>query len=292
MSQQPLTGAQAAKNSYSTFPSDTAPSPPTPVDTATTARHTGEEPTGVDDDGDRRGLLARLWFRISFRITTTVISINSFFTPEYYISTARTPEPSCHPRSILARPIFLSYRKPETGLYYKGRDDVLVVLFWILLLFEAKAGAFRWVWIPLARRLDLSEGDDTDRFLLRFAEQTHGCLCAICTFCISFYLMQRSSYRNFKTKSFWTDYPHELMRGLEKLFYLTQIAFSIQRTFSFFQEVKRDGEWFTLLLVHLITVLLLSSSYAFNWTPMGIAILCTMSISEIILPVPFHLLFL
>jgi hypothetical protein len=41
-----------------------------------------------------------------------------------HLSTDLTPHPSFHFKSIPARFLFLSFRQPGTGLYYKGRECV------------------------------------------------------------------------------------------------------------------------------------------------------------------------
>lgn len=61
----------------------------------------------------------------------------------------------------------ISYHKPATDLYGKGKDDMYFVTFWIVMFTFLRATAMDYIFTPLARRGGIS----TKRGLTRFAEQ-------------------------------------------------------------------------------------------------------------------------
>lgn len=70
-------------------------------------------------------------------------------------------------RSTTTKMFRISYHKPETDLYGKGKDDIYFVTFWIVMFTFLRATAMDYIFTPLARRGGIS----TKRGLTRFAEQ-------------------------------------------------------------------------------------------------------------------------
>ena len=54
----------------------------------------------------------------------SILVANALVDRGVHLSTDLTPDPSFHFKSIPARFLFLSFRQPGTGLYYKGREYV------------------------------------------------------------------------------------------------------------------------------------------------------------------------
>ncbi|KAM0746428.1 hypothetical protein T439DRAFT_369078 [Meredithblackwellia eburnea MCA 4105] len=274
MPQQLREDSQAASN-YNTF---TAEAPPA-LGGSSSTEETGDA-LPVGGGGGATGLVT-MFKGFLPRILEGAIRILS---NQSYLSTERTYRPSLHLRSILLRPVLLSYRDPETNLYFQGRDDWMVVVLWFIILFWGRGAAVCWVWVPLAKRLNVSPTSESET--IEWARAAHSLLCAFVSFNVSIYLLQTSSCRNFRTKSFWTGYPHTPIKGIEKLFYLMQIAFWIQRTSSFLTEEGIRNLQFVRVqqITYLIAVFLLVSSYATNWTQPGISLLCSMGVVDIFLP--------
>lgn len=59
---------------------------------------------------------------LSATVLAVILAGNLLNPPEYHLSTDLTPSPSWHLRSPFSRFLFLSFRKPDTQLYYKGRE--------------------------------------------------------------------------------------------------------------------------------------------------------------------------
>lgn len=88
----------------------------------------------------------------------------------------------------------------------------------------------------------------------------------------------------FDTSHFWKGYPHVKMSYIFKWYYLVQFAFWVQQIFVINIE-KRRKDFSEMLAHHMITISLMLSSYLFNLTRIGNAVLCIMDFADILLPV-------
>ncbi|KAK4333005.1 TLC domain-domain containing protein [Rhodotorula toruloides] len=177
--------------------------------------------------------------------------------PEYHLSTDLTPSPSWHLRSPFSRFLFLSFRKPDTQLYYKGRDDAFLIAWWVIAFCFLREAMMRWVFVPVAK---IKGG----RSLITYINQT-------------------SPYRSLNTLHFWKGYPHDALPALTKWYYLVQTAFYIQQMIVINLEARRK-DYYQMFAHHIITSLLMMFSYVLNWTRIGNTILCTMDLVDIFLP--------
>lgn len=88
----------------------------------------------------------------------------------------------------------------------------------------------------------------------------------------------------FNTSQYWINYPHALISGNMKRYYLMQLAFWFQQLYSLHTE-KRRKDHLAMLSHHIITITLVGSSYYCNATRVGNAVLCCMDLSDIFLSV-------
>ena len=85
-------------------------------------------------------------------------------------SDLRSPPQSLEPTwhvSGVGKFVYLSYRDPKTGLCLKGPDDFYLVVCWIFVWLAARVFSMRSVFVPLARRLRITDPKEA----MRFAEQ-------------------------------------------------------------------------------------------------------------------------
>ncbi|GAA6003147.1 hypothetical protein JCM10207_001771 [Rhodosporidiobolus poonsookiae] len=198
--------------------------------------------------------------------------------PEYLESTALTPSPSFHLRNPFSRFLLLSFRKPGTSLYYKGRDDAFFIAWWVIAFGFIRDALMRWMFVPIARLC----GIRSKRELARFAEQGWQlCYCSI-SFSIGLYINQTSEYRNLNTLYFWKGYPHDELPALTKWYYLVYTAFWIHQIITINLEARRR-DYYQMFTHHIITFALMAFSYVLNWTRIGNTILCTMDLCDIFL---------
>ncbi|POY74314.1 hypothetical protein BMF94_2508 [Rhodotorula taiwanensis] len=231
------------------------------------------EPETVVDFVLRRQL------ELSGGILAAIVVANAFTNPDLHVSTDLTPDPAFHFRSIPARFLHLSFRQPGTDLYFKGRDDGFLIAWWVIAFCFLREATMRWGLRPLARW----SGIRSSRAVVRFAEQGWLLVYYSFSWSIGIYINQTSPYRNLNTSEFFKGYPHIALTALTKWYYLVQTAFYLQQILVINLEARRK-DYYQMFAHHIITSLLMMSSYVLNWTRIGSAILCTMDLVDITLP--------
>lgn len=118
---------------------------------------------------------------------------------------------------------------------------------------------------------------------VRFAEQ--GWVFVYHTFywAVGMYLMYNSPTWYYRTKTFWEDYPHLEMGSMLKWYYMSQAGFWISQLWVVQTETKRKDH-LEMVLHHLVTCALITSSYVFNFTRIGTAVFVMMYTVDIFLP--------
>ncbi|SGY40242.1 BQ5605_C003g02340 [Microbotryum silenes-dioicae] len=217
---------------------------------------------------------------ISLSVIVVVLAVNAASTAELFLSTRWTPAPSYHLRNPFSRFLYLSFRLPDSDLYYKGRDDAYFIAWWVLVFWFLREALMRWVLAPFARRRGIKE----ERNVVRFAEQGWSVFYYVIFWSLGLYIMQTSPYAWLNTREFYVGYPHIAISGLTKFYYLAQTAFWVQQIIVINLEAKRK-DYYQMFTHHIITTLLMMLSYIQNWTRIGTAILCTMDVADILLSV-------
>ncbi|KDE03729.1 hypothetical protein MVLG_05799 [Microbotryum lychnidis-dioicae p1A1 Lamole] len=215
---------------------------------------------------------------ISLSVIVVVLAVNAASTAELFLSTRWTPAPSYHLRNPFSRFLYLSFRLPDSDLYYKGRDDAYFIAWWVLVFWFLREALMRWVLAPFARRRGIKE----ERNVVRFAEQGWSVFYYVIFWSLGLYIMQTSPYAWLNTREFYVGYPHIAISGLTKFYYLAQTAFWVQQIIVINLEAKRK-DYYQMFTHHIITTLLMMLSYIQNWTRIGTAILCTMDVADILL---------
>ncbi len=85
-------------------------------------------------------------------------------------------------------------------------------------------------------------------------------------------------------RELWTDWPNREVTGLVKAYFLGQWAFWLQQVLVIHIEERRKDHW-QMLTHHFITITLMTASYYYHHTRVGILILVLMDIVDIFLPV-------
>lgn len=84
----------------------------------------------------------------------------------------------------------------------------------------------------------------------------------------------------------WTGWPNREMDGLSKWYYLVQFAFWLQQILVVNIEERRK-DYTQMFTHHVITSMLIFTSYGYHQTKVGNMILCMMDVVDILLPVGF-----
>jgi len=81
----------------------------------------------------------------------------------------------------------------------------------------------------------------------------------------------------------WTGYPHIPLAGIVKLYYLMQISLYVHLVLLLNAEAPRKDHW-QMMAHHVITIVLIVTSYAYNITRVGCLIIVLMDWCDIFLP--------
>lgn len=207
------------------------------------------------------------------------------------------------PSNPLHRFLKLSYQVPNTDppLYEKGWKDFCFVFYMIIFFTFLREFTMQIFLQPLARYFGIRGKSRTSRFV----EQTYAIFYYGITSPFGLYLMKHSPMWFFKTEEFFREYPHLQHTWLFKYYYLFQAGFWSQQALILTLQLEKPRKDFKeLVFHHIVTILLISLSYMFNFTWMGLAIYITMDVSDLFLgtsktlnyigsplEVPFFLLF-
>lgn len=82
----------------------------------------------------------------------------------------------------------------------------------------------------------------------------------------------------------WLNYPHIPLAGAVKFYYLTQTAFYLHQVLILNAEARRKDH-VQMMTHHIITIILMAASYAYNFTRIGCLIMVLMDCCDIFLPV-------
>ncbi|KAG0915018.1 hypothetical protein G6F33_003718 [Rhizopus arrhizus] len=171
--------------------------------------------------------------------------------------------------------LFLSYEISDNQ-YGKGYDDVYYVGYWAVTLTCLRASAMKFIFLPLGQWWGMNGLKRQ-----RYAEQGWMFSYYIIFWLIGMWIMYNAPHW-MNTAHYWIDYPHLMMSKQMKMYYLLQLAFWIQQMYTIHVE-KRRKDYEAMVTHHFITITLLVSSYATNFTRIGNAVLCCMDLCDVFL---------
>ncbi|KAM0253899.1 hypothetical protein ACHAQJ_007074 [Trichoderma viride] len=180
---------------------------------------------------------------------------------------------------VYTGPFFqLSHYNASTGKYAIGFDDIYYVTFFLVLFTGLRDGLMSYVLGPLGRRCGISKEKDA----ARFAEQTWMILYYCIFWPLGVHLWHSSSYF-LNMAELWTDWPSREITGTMKFYFLAQLAFWLQQVYVINIEKHRKDFW-QMLTHHIVTIALVTASYAYHFTRVGNLILIIMDIVDIVFP--------
>ncbi|KAI0996341.1 hypothetical protein K3495_g11838 [Podosphaera aphanis] len=118
---------------------------------------------------------------------------------------------------------------------------------------------------------------------VRFAEQAWLLIYYSVFWSLGMYIMFNSDYwLNFQ--ELWTNWPSREIGGLRKWYILVQYAFWLQQIMVINIEKRRKDHW-QMFMHHIVTTMLIFTSYGYHHTRVANLILCVMDVVDIILPI-------
>ncbi|KAK4118989.1 putative longevity assurance factor [Parathielavia appendiculata] len=178
--------------------------------------------------------------------------------------------------------LFLSYRL-ESGQYGKGRWDLAFVCFYTIFLSFSREFLVREVLQPLARL----GGIRSHAKQARFTEQMYQASYIAFVGPLGVYAMKQTpGLWYFATRGMYESFPNRTHDAVFKFYYLFQTAFWIQQAIVMLLGQEKPRKDFKELIVHhIITIALISLSYRFHFTYIGLAVYITHDISDFFLAV-------
>ncbi|KAI9812776.1 MAG: sphingosine N-acyltransferase lag1 [Pycnora praestabilis] len=186
----------------------------------------------------------------------------------------------CFPRARRqTRKFFdLSYYDTITGQYGIGWDDMLLVLCWIVVFTGLRAFTMDHILVPVGQWGGVLKQKER----VRFAEQGWILMYYGAFWSMGMHIMYNSKYwLNFH--ELWTKWPIREIDGLTKWYYLVQFAFWIQQILVVNIEERRK-DYHQMFTHHVVTCVLIFSSYGYHHTRVGNMILCIFDAVDLILP--------
>jgi len=127
------------------------------------------------------------------------------------------------------------------------------------------------------------EKKDFRHSVTRFAEQGWQAVYYTTSFSYGFCVHMNLPQAPFNPQALWIGYPHVLLAGPIKLYYIVQTAFYFHQILILNAEARRKDH-FQMMSHHIITIALLVTSYFYNFTRVGCLVLLLMDLCDVIFP--------
>ncbi|KAL2845383.1 longevity assurance proteins LAG1/LAC1 [Aspergillus pseudodeflectus] len=174
--------------------------------------------------------------------------------------------------------LLVSHYNPETQRYAIGRSDAYFLAFCIVLFTGLRASFIKYALAPLAKRWGIFKPRD----VTRFSEQAW-LLCYYSVFwTLGLYIYCTSKYF-LNLREMFTDWPTRELPGLIKFYILGQWAFWLQQLIIVNIEERRKDH-LQMVAHHLVTILLIYTSYTLHLTRVANVILVLMDVVDIFFP--------
>ena len=174
--------------------------------------------------------------------------------------------------------VAISYQVPGTNMYGKGIKDLCFVFYYMIFFTFFREFVLDIIVRPLPDIL----GATYKRKRIR--EQSFYVIYYALSSPFGLYIMYHSDLWFFKTKPMYQTYPDLNNPYLFKIFYLGQAAFWAQQACVLalqLEKPRKDHK--EMIYHHVVTLLLVWSSYVFHFTKMGLPIYITMDVSDLML---------
>lgn len=169
-----------------------------------------------------------------------------------------------------------SYFNPSTGQYGIGKDDGYQIVFYMTIFTALRAGAMEYLLEPLARLWGISKRKTLDRF----SEQGYLVIYYAVIWPMGLYIYCTSDYY-LNLQNLWITWPSREVSGLMRVYMLAQLAFWFQQILVINIEERRKDHW-QMFAHHVVTILLISTSWRYGFTRVGTLILILMDGVDIV----------
>ena len=177
--------------------------------------------------------------------------------------------------------VAVSYRIDDTDMYGKGVKDLCFVFYYMLVFTLIREFVMDMLIRPIAMR---QASLNSHHKLKRVMEQVFYVIYYGISGPFGLYIMYRSDLWFFRTDTLYRTYPDLNNQFLFKCFYLCQAAFWAQQACVLVLQLEKPRKDFKeLVFHHIVTLLLIWSSYVFHFAKMGLPVYVSMDISDCLL---------
>lgn len=167
-------------------------------------------------------------------------------------------------------------------MYGKGKHDITFVAFYTVVLSFTREFIMQRLLRPLAFRCGIKSWGKQSRFM----EQSYTALYFSIFGPLGLYVMSRGPLWYFNTTAMFEGFPHRKHEAVFKAYYLLQASYWSQQAIVLILLLEKPRKDFKeLVLHHIVTLALISLSYRFHFTYMGVAVYITHDISDFFLAV-------
>lgn len=220
-------------------------------------------------------LLQKFWLsyrEMSYRHTwvTPLVIITTVYA-FYFLSGNLTPSNPLHMF------VTISYQVGDTDQYGKGIKDLCFVFFFMIFFTFLREFLMDIVIRPLTMKLNVT----SPHRIKRLMEQAYVIIYCGVSGPLGLLIMNHSDLWFFETAPMYRTYPDFTNSYDYKLFYLGQAAFWAQQACVLVLQLEKPRkDYKELIFHHIVTLLLIWSSYVFHFTKMGLSIYVTMDVSD------------
>ncbi|KAG0662978.1 sphingosine N-acyltransferase lag1 [Maudiozyma exigua] len=234
----------------------------------------------ADEGRNDIDLLKKMWFsfrEVNYRhawVTPLIIMICSY--SAYFTSGNLTESNPLHMF------VAISYRVGETDMYAKGIKDIAFIFYYMIFFTFLREFLLDVVLRPLPKWLNV----DSKHRSKRIIEQAFYVIYYSFSSPFGLYCMYHSDLWLFRTDTMYKTYPDINNPFLFKVFYLGQASFWAQQACVLalqLEKPRKDHD--EMVYHHIVTLLLVWSSYVFHFTKMGLAVYITMDVSDLFLSI-------
>ncbi|KAJ5149514.1 Sphingosine N-acyltransferase, partial [Penicillium atrosanguineum] len=172
----------------------------------------------------------------------------------------------------------LSHYNTNTGNFGLGGGDFFFLGSCIILFTGLRASCMEYLLEPLARQWGVWKKKE----VIRFSEQAW-LLCYYSIFWTLGVYIYYTSYYFLALREMFTNWPARELPGITKAYILGQWAFWLQQLIVINVEERRKDHW-QMLAHHIITILLVYTSYALHLTRVANLVLVLMDVVDIFFP--------
>ncbi|KAJ5543816.1 hypothetical protein N7513_003399 [Penicillium frequentans] len=173
----------------------------------------------------------------------------------------------------------LSHHNPSTGNYGAGSGDLFFLALCVILFTGLRACFMEYLLGPLAKHWGVVKKKE----LTRFSEQAW-LLCYYSIFwTLGVYIYCTSDYF-LAPREMFTSWPTRELPGITKTYILGQCAFWLQQVIVINIEERRKDHW-QMLAHHVVTILLIYTSYTLHLTTVANLVLVLMDVVDIFFPI-------